>query len=320
MIGGVVLKKVNVVLVVLNENFLDSAIQSLNFDNADVVAVMTKKANVNKPLKIAVATKKSSDNPLNVAEKKIPRVEFSAVSEILNRDKDCLWLICGYNSGIEDIYKAKDNLMANGVAEEKIVNFELSAQINLSWLANLRYIEKHGANFFVTGSSYTEVGIDFNCVPRRSKGVNLSNTGQNLRQSYLTAKYVFEHVKHGTIKFVLIGLMPFSSPSDDNRTFDVLTRDFQYDFAFGNAENAVSLRHKELLNDKLFDLLEETAQNTDFNFERAKDNFRRMFTEKAIMTSESANKLLTVNDLEKNLQFLEYYVKSALKTESSPLP
>ena len=67
----------------------------------------------------------------------------------------------------------------------------------------------HGANFFATGDACTAVGLNLNCIP--GKGVNLSAANQTLRDGFLTAKRIFEHVAPKTIKFVLIGLPPTSN-------------------------------------------------------------------------------------------------------------
>ena len=50
-------------------------------------------------------------------------------------------------------------------------------------------------------------------------GVNLADAFQDLRQSYLTAKHVFEHVEPGSVKFVLIGLSPYSFRYDNAKDF-----------------------------------------------------------------------------------------------------
>ena len=80
--------------------------------------------------------------------------------------------------------------------------FELSAQMNSDALANFHYVEEHGADFLITGGFQFETGFDLNYLP--GKSVNLSSKSQTLQQSYSVAKHIFEHVKPGMIKFVLI--------------------------------------------------------------------------------------------------------------------
>lgn len=72
-------------------------------------------------------------------------------------------------------------------------------QLNSDLSSKLR-----GANFFVTGGSQAQVGLNFNFIP--FKGVNLSSDGQTLQESYSIAAQVFERAAPKTIKFVIIGL------------------------------------------------------------------------------------------------------------------
>lgn len=99
-------------------------------------------------------------------------------------------------------------------------------KLNLS--ENLRYIEEHGATFFATGSSQVAMGLDLSYIPLgKSGGVNFSSNRQNLLQSYLIAKHIFEHVKPKTIKFVLIGLSLYSVSKSSEEIISILTRDIQ---------------------------------------------------------------------------------------------
>ncbi|MBR0060502.1 MAG: hypothetical protein IJP68_03380, partial [Selenomonadaceae bacterium] len=70
-------------------------------------------------------------------------------------------------------------------------------------------------DFFVTGDEYMRDSLDLRFIPRAylcnndiGGGVILAADKQDLRQSFSVAKDFFEQVKHGAIKFVLIGLSP----------------------------------------------------------------------------------------------------------------
>lgn len=83
-------------------------------------------------------------------------------------------------------------------------------------------IETPCADFFVTGNEYMRNALDLNFIPRANpckedmvEKILLANNNQNLQQSYLIAKNVFEHTKPGTIKLVLIGLFPYNFPTND---------------------------------------------------------------------------------------------------------
>ena len=127
--------------------------------------------------------------------------------------------------------------MTFGVLEENIINAGVAAQINATWLANLRHVEEHGADFFVTGNEYTREGVNLDYLPCVCEdktatlgGVNLADDNQDLRQSFLTAQHVFKKVKRGTIKLVLIGLSPYSFRYDNDKDF-AKPKDFQYRLA-----------------------------------------------------------------------------------------
>ena len=193
------MEKVNAVLVIPDEGFLTEAIQNIEFDKINLLAVMTEKV---------------GGNTLKVNGQNILQVDFSAIVEILNREPVCLWLVCSSTD------KIKKRLIDVGVAERDIVLYEMPAQIDCGWLASLRWLEKNNADFFATGGSTAMVGLDFIYLP--GKGVNLSGMNQSLRQGYQTAKYIFEHVD--TIKFVLIDLSPMLFPcAEDSAKFDVLS-------------------------------------------------------------------------------------------------
>lgn len=141
-------------------------------------------------------------------------------------------------------------------------------KVNPAWLANLRYVEENGADFFATGGSQAVVGLDFNYIPGR--GVNLSGVNQTLRQGYLAAKHIFEHVAPNTIKFVLIDLSPMLFPcAEESEEFD--------------ARNIQAT----------------SAEDVDLNYERAKKTFLQKFPEQMLL--DSAGKIVTDDILNEQL-------------------
>jgi len=251
-----------------------------------------------------------NSEPLVINRQVVLHVDFSAVKEILSRESKTLWLICGCPNGIEDIRRVKERLTVDGVPEDNIVNFELSAQINFAWLANLRHVEKNGANFFATGTSLCEVGLDFNYIPGGHSGVNLTDYGQTLQQSFLTAKHVFEHVAPGSVKFVLIGIDPFSFSFDDLDGFSVFPKNFQYKLAFNIAPNFSALRRAELLGDTFKEqLAAASVEKPDLNYEHTKAYFKSLFPNKMLLASQSKTKFLTADDADKYLNCLKEYIE-----------
>ena len=295
----------------LNGKFLNQAISTLNFDRANLIAIIAEGI---------------PEEFLLVNDEKIPVFPFAAIQEILNEGKDFIWLINGFINGVSDIWTTKKFLMNNGISEENIVNFEVLPHMSFEWLGNLRYIEEHGADFFATGISYTEVGLDLNYIPPLRGGVNLSGLNQDLQQSYLTAKYIFEHVKPGTIKFVLIGLAPYSFRYDNAESFSVCSRNLQYMLALNNQEQET--RHdyllKALVNDELKNIfLQITAQQADLNFNRIKRVLNAELPARALVNWENEldnlTKKLRPQTIQKNIQILKDYIKLCLDNGAKPV-
>lgn len=311
MFGGDDLSKLNVVLVVLNEQYLERTLQTLNLNNANLVAIVVDG---------------NKGKVFNVGKKEIPIISFAQIQSLLDRGKDFVWLINGYINGVGDIWRMKKFLMNGGVPEDNIVNFEILSHISLSWLANLRYIEKNGVDFFATGISYTEVGLDLRYIPHTSgRGVNLACSNQDLQQAYLTAKHIFEHVKPGTIKFVLIGLAPYDFRYTNAEAFSVCSRNLQYMLALNSASKNL---HDELLkilvSDKVNQLINGTTeQKADLNLNGLKNFFNSELPAKAVINWEAEldnlTKKLRPQVIEQNLNILKAYINLCHENGAKPV-
>lgn len=139
--------KINAMLVVLNEKAFNQTLPWLNFDNVNLVAAVTENGN---------------GKILNLGGKHLPLISFAFIKQFATANKNLLWLICGFRNSSEDLQHTKDFLIMNDIPEKQIVNFELSAQINPVWLANLHHIEQNGADVFATGSNAVMHGLDLN--------------------------------------------------------------------------------------------------------------------------------------------------------------
>lgn len=97
-------------------------------------------------------------------------------------------------------------------------------------MKNLSSVEMLAVDFFITGNEYIRDGLDLKFIPHKHAdiearvggGANLADVNQDLQQSYLIAKKVFEYVELGTIKFVLIGLAPYAVSENDKKSPIVL--------------------------------------------------------------------------------------------------
>ena len=137
--------KVNAMLVVLNEKAFNQTLSWLNFDNVNLVAAVTENG---------------SGKVVNLNGKQLPLVSFTFIHQIAVANKNLLWLICGFRNSLEELKQTKDFLILSGIPERQIINFELSAQINPIWVANLHHIEQNGADVFATGSNAVMHGLD----------------------------------------------------------------------------------------------------------------------------------------------------------------
>ena len=145
------MNKINTVMIVLNREYLERAIRNLNFDKVNLATI--------------VMDKEVSEKTFSVDEKQFPVRSFDKMPSLLKNCADFTWLIVGYEKDLGEVLKMKKFLMSLDVPENNIVNFELSEQISSTWLANLRYIEEHGADFFATGNEYMRDGLNLNLIP-----------------------------------------------------------------------------------------------------------------------------------------------------------
>lgn len=293
--------KLDVVLVVLNADLLKNALRTLSVGNTNLVAVIINGGD---------------DKIMNVGGREVPFLSFDRIQTLIDEGAKYVWLINGYVNGVGDIWRMKTFLMDDGVPEDNIVNFEIAPHISTAWIANLRYVEDNGVDFFATGISYTEVGLNLNYIPHvKGRGVNLSCSNQDLRQAYLTARYVFEHVKPHTIKFVLIGLTPCSFRYTNTGAFSVCSRNLQYLLALN--EPATTL-HDRLLNLLVSDSFknkcrEVTAQQADLNFDALKSSANYVLSAQAVVNWKGELNNLTKEYrpqvVEENLKILHDYIQ-----------
>ncbi len=303
------MEKNTVVLVVLNRNALGQALQSLNLAKVNLVAIVADGGD---------------GRAISLGNKIVPLFPFAAIQTLLDAGKNFLWLISGSLNGVGDLWKVKKFLKNRGIPEDNIVNFEILPHLSNAWLANLRYIETNGADFFATGISYAEVGLDFKYIaPAHSIGVNLAGSNQDLRQGYLTAKHVFERVAPGTIKFVLIGLTPYSFRYSNAEAFSVCSRNLQYMLALD--EPPVTLQDK-LLNFLVSDAVKThflAAGQADLNFDAVKAANNVALPAKALIDWEAEldnlTKKLRPQVIERNFQILKDYIKLCRDNGAQPV-
>ena len=298
------MEKLDIVLVVLNRKFLEHAIQNLNFDKVNLATIIMD----------------GDEKAFKVGNVQIPVSSFANVPKLIRNYKKFTWLIVGYEYGISDVANVKKLLLTLNLPESKIINFELTEQINPVWLANLRYIEEHGADFFATGDDFVQSGLDFNLFKAFSKsGVNLADAYQDLRQSFLTAKHVFAHVAPNTIKFVLIGLSPDSFCYDNNKDFPHCTKNFQYVTALNAEPNFHDNILKNLVSESFKSIFAANSAQADLNFDAIRKKLDNNFSIKGAMTWDDDAKILPTDLLESNVQILKDYIALCHDNGANPI-
>ncbi len=305
------MEKLKVILVVLNKNFLRSALAILNYRKATPVVILMD----------------SDDKFIKLGEKaRIQVVPFASLSQVIVLGKNFLWLICGKGSDIDAPAKLKKFLAANAVPEENILNFEVMEQINPLWLANLRYAEENPIASFATGDDFTTYGLDFNKL-QEIAGVNLSAPNQDLRQSFSIARHIFKTVKRGTIKSVFIGLAPYSLRVDTRKNFSTCADDISYAVALRENISAATAHDKLLVNllsgniKKFF--AKVTSATADLNFDKLKTARDKKITVGGMTAWEDELARLTKTfdsaTVEENLRVLEDYVKLCVDNGANPI-
>ncbi len=304
------MEKINAVLVVLNRDFLSGAMKVWDFARVNLNAVITDDV---------------AEKFFDIGGKKIPVTPFATIYVPIRRHKNSVWLICGYRRSIADVFKMKVLLAASGVPEANIVSLTSPnqpewEQRNLAhtarrWFANLRHIDEHGADFFATGNESMRDGLNTKFIPCADAdknsargGVNLADANQDLRQSYLIAKHVFAHVVPGTIKFVLIGLTPYSFAYDNGKDFMSRASSLQYALALDEPSAADKLMINFVGDDFKKIFTSTTAEQCDINFDDVKRTFSGGFHAGALGDWEDVPKNLSAEAADDNVQILTDYI------------
>ena len=292
-------------LVVPNEKSLASSVKNLNLKAVNLDGA------------VANAARKKF---VNFGKKKFLLFPFFTITQAVAGRKEHVWLI----DGADEVCKLKKFLTVSGVPEKNIVNFNISSQNSGTWSANVRHVEKHGADFFATGNEYMRDGLNLKYIPsvhedkNFSRGsANLSDAFQDLQQSFLTAKHIFKHVKRGTVKFVLIGLTPDSFLRDNSKDFVNRSKNLQYLSLTDSTEEDERL--KILLGKKLKKIFSPTPEQADLNFDALKKNLSEKFSFNSITDWQDFKFSAEADVVKKNIQILKDYIKLCRDNDAEPI-
>ena len=302
------MEQVSAVLVAFNPSALNEMFAALDLKKVRVAAILMEGA--------------AGNQVIAIGNMRTPILPFNRIGSLLKGN--FLWLFGGWPAnGIGDFWKMSKFLTDEGVPKDKIVNWHIFPHINREWLGNLKYAETHPIDFFATGISYTEVGLDLNFLANTGGGLNLTCSNQDLRQGYLTARHVFEHQE--SVKFALIGLAPYSFRYDNRKSFTVCSRNLQYILALNEPP---STEHDKLLlsliGDQVRNLFSSTTEaQADRNFEQLKTTISRDIPPGMLANwdeeLDNLTKKFFPETIEENIAFLEDYIKLCLEHGAKPV-
>ena len=302
------MQKISVILVVLNPKTLGEAFGCLNMNAAQLEAVIIEGGDT---------------QSFKIDDYTLPTHSFDSIEQLLQNGSEYVWLLNGDGESLGKIHRMAKFLMEYGVPKDNIVNFILVPHISWEWLCNIKYVESNEIDYFSTGISYAEVGLDLERITGM-RGVNLAGSNQDLRQAYLTAQYVFERQK--SIKFVLIGLAPYSFRYDNLESFSVSSRNLQYLLALKNSrDNSV---HGQLLRMLISDKVKRvfstaTADDADTNFVKLKQLKNKELKASGMIAweneLENVTKKFRAETFEKNIGIFERYIQLCLEHGAKPI-
>ena len=154
--------------------------------------------------------------------------------------------------------------------------------------------------------------------------INLAETNQDLRQSFLTAKHIFQHVKRGRVKFVFIGLTPYSLHYDNRKDFSACTHDLQYALTLNTAaedEHGKILR--PLISNQAKNALVNASVNPDLNFDALRPPLNFDMPAKSVANWQGDLQHLTKTfdtaTVAENLEILKSYIKLCRDNGAKPV-
>lgn len=199
------------------------------------------------------------------------------------------YVLCVEQSGGKRFLKI---LREYDVPQNKLVGLNFLDVINFFIERVLRYFKEHFTEFemFATGISWTEMGLDGTRFKRRL--FNLARSSQDLYYNFQTAKFALLcGGGYSRLKYVLIGLAPFSFNYDVSKASTLSFWMLHYLIAFGDLHNfhMTAEDYKSLLRPQYFSTrlpLEPLDWNNPFE---AKTPLRFMTPESRLNAREGIN-------------------------------
>ena len=278
--------KCDVMLVVLHADKLDDVLARLNLNRLRLRSVLIDGTNAEQ---LATITE----------SKKIPAASFARLDRFVLDGRESYWLMGGGSR--DELRKMSEYLQSRGVAGSALVSIEPKMTIT-----NVKAAVEGTYEFIVTGGLSMAVGLDVDRIFNR-KGINLAAEGQDLRQSYLTAKYVLE--RNRSIQFVLIGLTPEMLFAGDDEELSRSGRECQYVL---NKENTAASLEDNIFNRLLKEIELPTEATADPNQTELKKSAGQKYS-----VSMSALEKFSIDD--DKLCRLEEYIRLCMDHKVKPV-
>ncbi|MBR4694918.1 MAG: hypothetical protein IKO94_02430, partial [Selenomonadaceae bacterium] len=153
------MERVSAVLAVLQPDGFNAALSNLDLEH-----VMLK----------AIVMDGMRSGYTVIQGERVMACSFSYIDRVLaEAGQEVFWLLYGCTGSVRDTWNVAKFLQAHGIASHHILNFSVDRFISPAWIGNLRWTEHHAVDFFATGISYMEVGIELSKF-HGAKGVNLA--------------------------------------------------------------------------------------------------------------------------------------------------
>ena len=292
------------ILLMMNNSRLNESLAVLNENVVEISAVLLQNAD---------------KRIVRWGNRQFPLYPFNHINRILKFKDMFLWIISGLPyTHISDVWKTAKFL---GVPRDRIINGIVAPHISRAWIANLHAVDNLSVNFFATGISYSEVGLDLNRFAGLN-GINLSCSNQDLHQGFHIAKHVFARQHH--IKFVLIGLAPYSFRYDNKKAFAVSTRNIQYLLTLDDyrPQSKQDKTLMSILNEKVRQSVANVS-GADPNYEKLKSAVNKDLAPNVLANwadeLDNVTKKYWEDTVEDNLDVFEKYIQLCLNNGAKPV-
>ncbi len=216
-------EKIKAIVIALSENGLKSCLQNMDLKKVEVVAFFVDNGD-------------SID--IQVDGQMIPGFSYGHLQEVFaaTHDDDLFYMICGYRSHLREFGIINRVMRLLGNIDKKHICV-MEALIT-RWPMAYKRALRGDLDYFATGISYMESGLSLKDVPF-GKGVNLATSSQDIYYGLENAKRILP--QNPAIRYVFIGITPYSFSYIMNESFSTIVLSGQYDLIWNSGEHKLPI-------------------------------------------------------------------------------